>query len=259
MSGHAQIQKLLNEHLTEAQLKNPLYSLRSFAKKVGLPASALSEIMNGKRRLSREKARGVLNRLCVDPDLSARILGGFPEKMKYNRRSRDEAVRYTRLDMDHFRVVSDWHHFAILSLSETEGYRHDPKWIARRLGIRAGEASLALDRLERLGMLERDEKTGKVIQTGVSYATSDDVADLSLRKAHAQNLELARRSLEGDAVDERDFTAITMAIDPEMLPLAKKMIREFRDRLCATLESGAKKEVHKFCMQLIPLTKRGVK
>lgn len=103
-------------------------------------------------------------------------------------------------------------------------------------------------------MLELNSK-GKAVRGAPRYITSDDIADLSLRKAHAQNLELARQSLENDDVSERDFTAITMAINPKRLPLAKQMIREFRDLLCASLQVGPKTQVHKFCMQLIPLTK----
>ena len=254
MQEQLKFQKLLSERLTDIRLKNPAYSLRAFAKKAGMTSSALSEILNGKRNVSRAFAQKILNKLCVEPDQAASLLDIFPEKSRRKHSLAARTLKYTQLNMDHFRVISDWHHFAIQSLSETETYRHDPIWIAKRLGIRSSEAAAALERLERLGMLGIDDQ-GKVFRGASGYASSDDVADLSVRKTHAQNLELARRSLEIDAVHERDFTAISMAIDPDRLPEAKKMIREFQDRICEFLESGRKREVHKLCMQMIPLTK----
>jgi uncharacterized protein (TIGR02147 family) len=256
MNEQLAFQDLLNTRLTELRVKNPAYSMRAFAKKSGLTSSALSEILRGKRRVSRELAGRVAHRLCLAPDQKAKLLGLFPEKLAYDSAAREKAIEYTQLSMDHFHVISDWYHFAILSLIETGGYRHDPEWVARRLGIKVAEGRAALDRLERLEMITVD-KRGRATRHDVHYATSDDVASASLRKLHAQNLELARRSLEEDEVQERDFTAVTLAIDPKDLPEAKKMLREFTDRFTQRLERGAKKEVYKLCLQFIPLSKNG--
>lgn len=256
MREQVALQNLLNTKLAELKVKNPSYSLRAFAKKTGLTSSALSEILRGKRRVSRELACRIARKLCLAPDEAQELLGLFPEKLTYDSAARDQAIRYTQLNMDHFHVISDWYHFAILSLIETQGYRHDPEWVARRLGIKTSEARAAFERLERLGMIEVDKK-GRATRHDVHYATSDEVASVSLRKLHAQNLELARRSLEVDDIHERDFTAMTLAIDPKDLPEAKKMLREFTDRFTARLERGAKKEVYKLCLQFIPLSKPG--
>ena len=57
----------------------------------------------------------------------------------------------------------------------------------------------------------------------------------------------------------RDFTSMTMAIDPEKLTEAKKKIREFRRGLSEFLEAGKKEEVYRLNIQLVPVTKRGKK
>lgn len=257
MEAQTALQNLLTTRFSEARLRNPAVSLRSFARKAGLSASALSEILSGKRRVSRVLAERILNKLCVDPEQSAALLGAFPAKAR--RGSPVPAgplLKYAELGIEQFRAVSEWYHFAILSLAEIDGYRHDAAWIAGRLGIRKPDAAAALERLEKLGMLRWDAASGKPVHGASAYSTTDGLADLSIRKAHAQNLELAQKSLENDPVNERDFSAVTMAIDPDRLPEARRMIREFEDRLCAFLEGGAKKEVHKICVQLFPLTRK---
>lgn len=246
----AELRRRLNEELVQTRLRNPSYSLRAFAKRLGISPAALSEILHGKRPVSGKTAARIAERLMWAPDVKAEM-AAIP---RYQRAGAEkESVQLT---MDHFHSIADWYHFAILSLAETEDYRDDAAWIGRRLGIPKTTAQAALDRLERLGMLERNA-AGHLFSSGTSYSSSDEIVSLALRRSHAQNLELARKSLEQDAVEERDFTAATMAIDPARLPEAKKMIRQFRAELCAFLEGGAKKEVFKFCMQLMPLSKDG--
>ena len=249
MHDQTAIQQVLHENLVQSRLRNPSYSLRAYARKLGLSSAAVSEILNGKRRVSHKLAARIAERMCLSPGDTRRLLEPFSIK-----RPKTAGNQQMVLDMDQFHLISDWHHFAILSLAETQDFRPDPTWIAGRLGIGIPAVELAFERFERLGMATRDAH-GTLIFTKTQYATSDHIANTALRKSHAQNLELAHRSLEQDPVDVRDFTAVTMAIDPAKLPNAKAMIREFRNQLCSYLESEGKTQVYKLCFQLFPLSK----
>lgn len=250
-SSQLALQQTLQTALTDAQTRNPAYSLRSFASKLGLSPSSLSEILNGKRRVSRKIALRVTERLCLPPEQKDALLGLFPQQ---GTGELPEASKvYTLLSADQFHIVSEWQHFAILSLAETKGFKGRASWIAERLGIKQSEAQTALDRLLRMGLLAVG-KRGDVVSTGNEFTSSDDVTSSAVKRAHVKNLELAASSLDRDAVTARDFSAVTMAIDPAHLPVAKKMIREFQDRLSLFLETGNRTEVYKVCMQLFPLT-----
>jgi uncharacterized protein (TIGR02147 family) len=243
------LQRTLHAQFQAAQLKNPAFSLRAFAKRLGLAHSALSEILNGKRRVSLKLAKRLLERSDIDPQKSRAILKLF------DRDQETSAAAYTPLDMEQFKIISEWFHFAILSLAETSDFRDEPAWIADRLNIRTRDAEQALKRLEDLAFLKRG-KSGKLKASGIQYTTSDDVKSLALRRCHAQNLELAKNALETVEISERDFTSLTLALDPEQLPLAKKLIRKFQDEFEATLPSKRKLEVYKLCMQFFPLSQR---
>ena len=71
-----------------------------------------------------------------------------------------------------------------------------------------------------------------------------------------QFLEKAVVSLEEDPIEERSITSMTMAIDPEKLPAAKKMIREFNQTLCQFLENGKRKRVYNLGVALYPIQKK---
>ncbi len=253
-SGQVAIQKAMTQAFLESRSRNPAFSLRAFARKLSLSPSAVSEILKGKRRISRDMASRLIENLCLDPKESKAVLDLFPAQpgRDGSMPAKTEA-EFLELSMDHFHMVSTWHHFAIHSLAETKGFKGEARWIAARLGLRQSEAQAALDRMERLGMMRRTAR-GTLVGAGGQYSTPDGVPSVALRKAHGDNLELARRSLEKDSVDERDFTSMTMAIDERKLPVAKKMIREFLDHLSGYLEAGDKTEVYKACFQMIPLT-----
>jgi len=253
MSGQLAIQKTLNETLVQTRLRNPAFSLRALARKLDLSPAAVSEIINGKRPVTRRVAQKVVSRLGLDPQKANQILSLFPEGPK-KRTLPSPVVAPTRITMDQYHTIADWWHYAILSLAETADFKGDPEWVASRLAIKVPEAKQALDRLERLNMLRREEATGQLIATGEQYSSTDDIRSLALRKVHAQYLDMSKNVLEEVDVMLRDFIGVTMAIDLDRLPQAKKIIRQCIQDVCATLESGRKTEVYRLNVQLIPLS-----
>lgn len=257
MDAQIYLQQKLREKLSELQAKNPAYSLRAFSRKLGLNSGVVSSVLNGKRGVSRNTAVQIADRLGLDPQERSELLTQFPERRRQRHVESRRIHAHAQLNADQFHVISGWQHFAILSLMKTSDFRPDADWIATRLGIKAQDARAAIERLERLGMIEADA-AGVWRRAHPQYRTPDDVANASIRRAHAQNLELAQRSLERDEVHERDFTGMVFAMDPAKLPEAKERVRKFQDELAEFLETGNKSEVFTFCTQLMPLTKQGV-
>ncbi|MBF0298186.1 MAG: TIGR02147 family protein [Oligoflexia bacterium] len=270
MDGQMVFKMKLVELFSEAQNKNSAYSLRAFARKLAVSPSALSEILNGKRRVSRKFVQKTLTRLALPPNESYSILEHFPlvvvspSKNNNSTNNKNKAKSKTaevaknnmpsmELAMDQYHLISEWYHFAILSLVETENFSSDVKWIASRLNIKIPEAKAAINRLLKLGFIKEDSK-GNLISTEIQYKTSDEVANLAIRRAHVRNLELAQNSLDKYGVGERDFTSRTFAIDVSRLSEAKKLIRKFREDMSNLLEVGKKTEVYKVCINLFPLT-----
>ncbi len=250
-TAQAQLLVLMRTEFARLQSKNRSFSLRAFAKRLNLVPSATSEILNGKREASPEMAEKILKGLHADPDTMTKILSRLNTQKTVAKTAAEAA--YHQVQMDQYHVIADWYYFAILSLAETEGFDDSPDSISERLNVPKVDVVRALERLERLELLVR--RNGRLRPTGKQFETSRDVVSLSLRKSHTQSLEMANASLMSDPVDVRDFGAMTMAIDPDLLPEAKEMIRDFRKKLSAFLESGKKKEVYRFSTILFPLTK----
>jgi uncharacterized protein (TIGR02147 family) len=262
MNEQGAIQALLREKYLEGQSKNPRYSLRAFSRKAGVHFAALSAILNGKRNVSKKLAARIAERLALDPQQRAELLGLFPEPKSAVRKRVGEGLstngtplgsRYLELNSRQFKIASEWEHFAVLSLLQCHDFQSSTEWISRRLGITEARAKQVIDRLLELELLQRDS-TGRLTRSEQNFRTSDDVASLSLKKSHEQTLELARESLFRDSVEKRDFTAVTVAVNPKNLSTAKELIRKFQDELCDQLEAGRCTEVYRLSVQLFPLT-----
>ena len=254
MKEQLAIQNLLRTNLVNLQSKNERYSLRSFSAKVGVHVGALSSIMNGKRNVSRDLAERITRKLLVDPQSRAEILSLFPEKRKYLKQDElPTGPRYLEIEASQFKLIAEWEHYAVLSLANCTNFESETDSIAQRLNITEPRAREVVKRLLDLNLLT--VKNGKLLRTEASVRSSDDTVNLSLRKSHEETLVLAKESLNRDSVHERDFTYVTMAIDPKKMSVAKEMIRKFQDELSDVMETGKRTEVYRLSMQLFPITK----
>lgn len=241
---------LLRAELLERCRRNPRYSLRAFAKALGISPTVLSLVLAGKRPLSRNALEKVALALGLAPEVKARLhtsrkVGGTPRLLP----------GFDSLSLDQFSLISDWHHYAILSLLETSGASIDPRWIARRLGVTPFQAKESVELLRRMGLIEQ-KSDGAWKQSTAPLKVENQVSTSATRKFHSQLLDRAKASLENDPFELRDFSSITLAIDPSLVAYARERIRQFRRELMSELETkAAPKEVYQLAVQIFPVSK----
>ncbi len=235
----------LQRQFTERCKRNARYSLRAFAKSLEIDASSLSQILSGKRPLSKDSIQSLCAKLAASPkDLKAFGLG------KQGVSTQDV---YHQVNLDTFAVISEWYHYAILELTFVSGFKTDPKWIAQKLSITVEEAKAATQRLKRLGLLLEENaslvKSSKLL-TNQSVNTSG-----AHRELQKQIIGKALTAVEECRSEEKDITSMTMAIDESNLPKARELIQKFRRDLCALLEDGEQTRVYNLGIQLYPISK----
>lgn len=256
MKEQIAIQNLLRSGLLEIQSKNYRYSLRSYADKVGVHVGTLSAVLNGKRNVSRGLAEKIARKLLIDPQQRTELLDLFPQKIRTanSNESQLSKTRYLELEASQFKMISEWEHYAILSLMNCKDFDSSYSWMATRLGLTEVRTKEVIERLIEVGIVRRTEN-GTLARDKSPYRSSDDTVNLSLRKSHDITMDLAKESLHHDDIHERDFTHLTMSIDPKKIVQAKEMIRQFQDDLSSVMETGEQTEVYRFSTQLFPLTK----
>ena len=254
---------ILNEEFEIRRSSNPSYSLRAFARDIDIRPSQLSSILNSKAGLGSAKASDIAKNLGFSETETKVFLALVDLKHAKSKKISDAAKKileettysgeFKNLSVDGFKFISDWIYFAILSTMELDDYNGKPSFIATSLGLEISQVEEALKVMLKLDIV--DYRDSKFIITGEMFTTTHDLASRPLRKFHKQNLHKSMDALDDVPVELRDITTMTMAIDKEKLPEAKKRIRDFRRSLCKFLEGGAKNEVYNINIQLIPLSK----
>lgn len=241
------IKSVLRQEFAERQLRNSAYSLRAFARDLGAGSTTLSDVLAGKRNLSKRNLRKIMDKLFISPAMQEKIL----QEQQGNRSVKpDDRLA---IDEDTFQLISDWHYVAILNLAKIKNSQASAAWVAKRLGIEKAEAEKALSRLFRLGLLKKTK--GKLVRTAKPLITSSDVPSAALKKHHLQILRLAEQSLLNDPVSLREISLVTMPINIEKLAKAKEILLNTRKKLAALLEDEAATEVYTLAFQLFPVTK----
>jgi uncharacterized protein (TIGR02147 family) len=245
----------LQDELTSRCAKNPNYSLRSFAKALDVSPSALSAMLSGKRPITHRMKEKLGLKLGLALSDLKQLKSQPHGNSKQNSDSAD-VEGFQQLTIDRFAIISEPYHYALLELIKTQGFRWDMKWIAQRLKITASEAKIASERLERVGLLDRNSE-GELIDSTKGFSTDirEGLSSPAQRRFQKRSLEQAIEAVERVPIEQRDNTSMTMAVDSRDLLQAKKMIKEFRRRFCSKLEAATRlDEVYQLTISFIPLT-----
>ncbi len=246
----------LREALSSRQRKNSSYSLRAFAKDLEIDSSNLSAILQKKRSLPQNRAKAFARKLKLSPKESALFVSSTIRKqMRLDSIKVNEEAKNYLLDEKYYKVISEWEYYAFLQLLKTDDFQPDVEFISSRLGISTSRARLIIENLISIGLIERTAGHG-FRRLSPSLETSEDIESQALQESHSEALRIAVEKLERIPVGLRDFSSVTMAIDPKKLPKAKAIVREFQEKLYALLADGKKTEVYQFNCQLFPLTQK---
>lgn len=239
--------RLLREELVRRTSRNPKYSLRAFAKSLGLSSSFLSKLMNGQRPLTEKTLIKILPHLSLSPSEAIKLRKNSGQKRDWN-------LEFDSLDHDRFQLISDWYHFAILELSSVQGIVLNPKSVSACLGISIHEAKVALERLRRLELLDHENELKPARARSLSTVGPKFTTDAT-RNQQRQILQMAIRALDEVPFKERDQSSVTLAIPKSRLSEAKSKIAAFRRELTSYLQRpGERDSVYHLSISFYPVT-----
>lgn len=237
IAAHSTYRDYLKAVIAERSARREKYSVRAFARSLGLTPSFLADVLKGRKNLSAEGALRVASALKLeDADREYfRMLVQLetsqdPEVrglLRNQVRDMQSGAQVTALDVDRFRAIADWYHFSILYLTWLPGFRFTPHNVARKLGIAASEAERAIDRLLRLGLLKQTKTGYKTAEN--SYRVEAPTPEAAILEFHRQVLDKAREALPRQRAPERFGATEVYALDPKCLGEARKILNKAFD------------------------------
>jgi uncharacterized protein (TIGR02147 family) len=268
--GESDYRNILKEELESRFQRNSHYSLRAFARDLGVSPARLSDSLAGRAGFSTTVADQIAKKLGFgkeEREYFCTLVEMNHARSKSQRAAAAEKLQslksnvssdYQQVQIDSFKVISDWHHFAILELTAIDGFKSEAQWIADQLEISVFSVEQAIERLIRLDLLEK--KKDVLVATEARTASPSGIPSDAIKKFHTQVLEKAMNAIQVQGVDERDFSTTFMSIDRSRIPEAKEKIKKFRREFSQEFANSSKKEnVYCFSTQFFNLTKNSVK
>lgn len=243
----------LKEDFAAKQRKSPRYSLRAYARDMSVHPSTLSLVLKGKRALPLKDSTVIAQKMNMGPKERTYFFESL-----YKTRARLDEIKISAsderlmLDESYFNVIAEWEHYAVLTLFDLTNFAPSLKEICRQLDLTETRAEVVVHNLISCGLLKETEKGLEKAQCNVR--TTEDVMSTALQKSHIEAMTMGIDKIKNVDVDMRDFSSVTFAMDPAKMPEAKAILREFRQKMTALMESGEKTEVFQMAIQMYPLT-----
>jgi uncharacterized protein (TIGR02147 family) len=260
--------QVLKEEFEDRASRNSGYSLRAYARDLGLSPAALSLLLNMKKGISEQKAGDIATRLGFTlyekeefllsvTSQHSRSPGRREETLKKIEQMSTRSNRQKKIAVDAFAAVQNWYCLAILELLELDHCSHKPVWFAEKLGLNVVVIKNALENLTRAGLIEFSK--GKYRALTEESTTEEDVPSQEIKNFHAQVMKRAEQSLYNDAVNEREFISMTLAFPEKEMQEAQKMIRDFQQAFADRFYTQTKKKrnsVYQLAVQFYRLDKK---
>ena len=266
MNDEFDYKSILRRELEERISENSSYSLRAFARDLGLKAPNLSGILNGKKGLSETSALKICQRLGLNNEESSFFCHLVNAKHAKSRLKREIAISKIKMlvtpskskviNENKFKIISDWYHFAIMELIHTKDFKSDPTWIAQKLGLNTFQVKEALNRLQKLKLIKFEN--GQIFSSGIELETTNGTPSESIRKLNKQLIGKAKDSVTLQNIDQRHLSTLTTAIHKSDIKKYGDLIENFKRELNNIIVKNNKKnrpdEVYCLSVQFFQLT-----
>jgi uncharacterized protein (TIGR02147 family) len=247
--------------------QNPAYSLRSFARDLGISATTLSHLLNKKAILSPKTLSSIVDSLRLKRK-EARYLNLLVAfENSENEKQRVEILPQLRAISDIWKdvysvppsqnsVLDSWYILPMLEILQVHSQPKDLMLMANRLGITAMEAQRAVEQLLKLGLIAMSE-SNKFLRTKKKIIISSEKKCQKLQDFHRQMLVKARNSIIEQDNQEKMVGSETFAISKEDLPEIRELVETcFQNIISVCEKTKSPTDVYHIGIQLFNLTSR---
>jgi uncharacterized protein (TIGR02147 family) len=265
--NYSNYKTFLKTYFEEKKKTNSNFSLRVWARMLNLGGpSTLSMILNGVRH----PGINLLDKLNQYFNFSEPRRHYFELLVRLAKANNGNAIHimerlkeihpdksFHMLDTETFNVISKWYFYAIREMIHLADFREDYEWITKKLGgkIKPKDAEYAINTMLKVGVLERDLQTKKLVISKKRITTTQDIASEAIKRFHLQMIDRAKESIREVPVEERDNSASTLTINKSKIKDAKQLITHFSRELCKLLEAEKGNATYQLNIQFFPLTK----
>lgn len=247
----------LKSELLRKKNKNPKYSLRSYARDLGVSPATLSKIISGQSLLTPKVFRKIKTKLPHDSKTLLKMENDLI-RLKKERDYRSSIMSDQRkLNVAEFSLIYHWYYWAILETFALHDFQNSPEWIRKKLKLK--NKKIVLDAFCQLEKVNLIKKTANGFIPNFYFVGEEEVFTSSEKKKEKQKqiLKLSLKALDEIPVEIRSHSDLCIALDDSLIPIIKKKILRFNLELGKFINTKSKKmnKIYSFQIGFFPLSK----
>lgn len=225
--------EILLKEFNLRQAKNARFSLRAYAKQLGISPTLLSLVLSGKSALGVDAANQVATILSLEGKRRQQFVPSRNEKKRWRPK---RAPRTVRISDETLRKVGDWKSLAVLAAVGVPSFEGQARRIASGLGLKASETEKILRTLARTGLIMRVDE-GYEIRSSRFRSTAGEVTREVSKRLAKDILQKVRRQIDGPTL--ADFPAISAtfgcrkqdisALRSQLKSAVQRVVRRYSD------------------------------
>jgi uncharacterized protein (TIGR02147 family) len=270
VTDHSDYRAFIALVYAEAKAADPSYSYVKLSEDLGLGSANAHSIINGRRPLTEKGAMKIAAALglagvqknyllaLVRQD-RAKTIGASSEAFETRMHLKQQLLP-SDLDRRQLAFFEHWYHAAIMEMLRISSASDDPEWLSDHIRPQVSIAKVkeSLELLSGLGYLTMNLDLGRLYPTDATISTGNEVSGIAVASFHRQMLKLAVEAIERVNHNDREVSAVTIGVSPELHAQLKDEIIALRKRfLQLAAEEKAATEVVQVNFQLFPLVKNG--
>ncbi len=256
----------IKDAIEEKRKKNPQYSCRCAANRIGISSGSLVRILNG----TRHAGSGLMCKLIAFLGLKKReaeyftLIAGFESIKDENKRRacyqkilKIRAESNKSVPQENYRFFEQWYHVALYELLRTGAYAGDKAAFGALLIPQVSESKTrkALELLKRLGYVSESMEDGTARAAHPFLTTGDSWESAAIHAFQVAMSNLGVRALDALPKEERDFSTLTMALSKEAFGKVRDVVKKARMEISSIERDCTDPErVYQINFQCFPLS-----
>lgn len=239
-------QSFLKQELHQRSCNNNSYSIRAFARDLGVNDSTLSKLLTGKLTFSAKRVQVLGARLGLCQDRIKEFVVTLNSRYKASK-----SIDFEQLRLDQFNCASEWYNDAIIELAKIENTKPDAKEISKLLGISFIQARESVERLIRLGLIFIDDEGDLKCNLDNSLTNYDEniYTNELLRQYQKQILKKSLNAVDDVEKSKRSHNSMILSVDSSKINELHDLMRKQQQELLTFMEENSSKNDTVYALQ----------
>jgi len=260
--------KFLSDFYEAEKKRNPHYSHRYIAQKVGFTSSGFfSKILQEKTNISNDLSLRFAEFLKLKKNEAEYfgLLVFFNQAKSHADKKRwfEKIVAFSKskvkiVQVSQYEFFQKWYYVAIRELLAFYKFNGDFQRLGKMIDppISPAQAKKGILLLEKLGLIKKDEN-GFYKQTDTLIGAGYDVKSVAINNFQMATLDLAKESIDRFPKDERDVSTLTLSFSKELYNVIHEKLKGFRRDILELVKNdpNAVDRVYQVNFQIFPLSK----